>query len=199
MKVSMKLELRNLYGGDGNVRQIQIRTPKLRRIKGRKQTKLEISSETSSEEELFEIKQQDINTFAKNENGEYIYRIGDKFKGALKQAAELYADESNEVSKAQVKRILNTVFCLPAEAILYDVKEKEEPAKVPQLLNTMGRNTMVIHQFDTILVCKCDIELVYPDSFNKFIQAFLRKIEMIPFGNKRKGTLKILAVTENGK
>jgi hypothetical protein len=198
MKNILNLELYSIYGGDGFERIIEIKKPKLKRVKGRKTTKLEISSESSSEEELYEIKQQIVFTFDKNSDGKIIYRIGDKMKGVLKQAGELYADETNSISKAQIGRMLNSCFCTPNEVILENISGIKV-ASLPQILNNMGKKSMIIQCFDCIEKCNCQVQLVYPDTFSRIFDEMINRIELLPFGNKRRGRIKILKAEANGQ
>lgn len=197
MKTELVLELRDVYGGDGEKRQISEEVTKLKRTKKRTETRSDIGLQVSggeSEEEATEEVEKDIQTFRKDEEGNPIMRLGGthgKLYGALKDSASMLRLTGVSPFKSGYKSILNSISISPVWVKLETDSGEIETVGLPQILASF-KKTMIVQQFDVIPKCRIKMELSYPEAMQDAIEKMVKGLENISMLNKRRATCKIL-------
>ena len=196
MELKLNLQIENLYGGDGNLRYIDVKKIKFTRNKGKKTTKSStgVSTESSVGEEQFETVKTEVQTF-KMEDGKPTYRFGGihgKLWGHLKAAGKMLADlgEDGFDSKAFVDRMMMTVNITPIIVVIKD-HEPIEVAEIPQITAGISK-ALIIQKFDFLPKCEVELKLTFPDMYKGRVLKMLEKSEELAGMNKRRATLKIL-------
>lgn len=138
MKIDMKLELTNVYGGDGEVRIDKKEEVKLRRTKTRTKTGDLGSVDYKSGEQHKEVREVEVNTFRKVK-GIPVLRLGGshgKLFGLMKETGEMLSETKEiSISKTALRKVLNTVAVEPEYVPLENSEEMTQVA-LPQILNT---------------------------------------------------------------
>lgn len=191
----LELELENVFGGDGFVRKDEKEFIRLDRKKKRTIVRTDIGVPVSSEkkETQTEIQQIEVNTFKRDEDKEYLLKLGGnhgKIWGVLREAGHLLYEIGEFKSKAGVDRMMKTVQITPTWIKLENT-DGVEIEEIPQILNTMG-NSMVTMYYDVIPKCKANITIRYPEAFNERIEKMLEYMQTINCLNKRRSTITIL-------
>ena len=196
MELKLNLEIENMFGGDGIIRTEEVKEIKLTRKKGTKKTKADIgiSTDRSTDEEQYETRQQEIQTF-KMVDGKPLMRLGGihgKLWGHLRAAGKMLADlgEDGFDSKAFVDRMMMSINLTPINVIIDDYN-KIETDSIPQIMNTIGRS-MIIQQFDYIPKCKVNMTMTFPEIYKGRVLKILQQAEQLAGLNKRRATIKIL-------
>lgn len=196
-KINKKLELEitNVFGGDGFVYPDTIEETKLKRSKKRTVRKdIGIPHDKMFFEENKEIRAIEVNTFNKDDKGNIILRLGGvhgKFWGTLKQAGHMICEVEGQPSKAAVNRIMEMVSVSPPWVKLNIDGCKIQREGLAQILNTMGKS-QVVHYFDVIPKCSCELELEYPAAFDDTVTKQLEYMESMNTLNKRRSRIKIV-------
>ncbi|RKZ28642.1 hypothetical protein DRQ26_00715 [bacterium] len=196
MRIDLKLQLENVFGGDGFLRPHEIEELKLARSKQRIVIREDIGIPvtSSSKERKVEKREVEVNTFRRDDQGNYYLKLGGshgKLWGAMKEAGYLLYQAGRLKSKSMTDRVLKAVQVLPDWVMLENV-ESVKVETIPQVLNTMG-NSMVQLYFDVITKCEAKITLVFPDQFKDLIFEYLRYIQTMNCLNKRRGRITILS------
>ena len=196
METKLKLEIQNLYGGDGNKRYIDVEETKFTRTKKKTTTKKDIGVpvDRSTDEVQTEMVKKEVQTFAM-EGKNPIMRLGGvhgKFWGHIRASGKMLADLKDEEfpSKAFVDRIMMAVNITPINVVIEKFDEIKI-AEIPQITQGMNR-AMIIQKFDYIPKCTVDLILVYPDVYHIKVLKILKHAETTAGLNKRRSTLKIL-------
>jgi hypothetical protein len=196
MEKTLEIEFKDLFGGDGNVRYIQIESQKLSRSKKttRKKESIGISVDDTQNEVKTETKNEEVQTFANNEKGVPIFRLGGvhgKMWGAMRAAGKLLAELGNPEfkSKAGIDRYMTMINFEPMMVELENIGRTFE-TQIPQILNTMG-NSMVIQRYDIIDHCTCKLKIQYPEQIESKVLAMLEQACKMSTMNKRRATMKI--------
>jgi len=197
MEIKLDLQIDNLYGGDGIIRTEEVREVKLTRTKSKKTTKSTtgVSTDSGIDEEQYEIKQVEIQTFKKDSDENPIMRLGGihgKFWGHLRASGKMLADlgEDGFDSKAFVDRMIMTVNLKPVNVVITDYEEMEVD-NIPQIMNTVGRS-MIIQKFDYIPKCKVGMTITFPEMYKDRVLKMLKHSEDLAGLNKRRSTITIL-------
>ncbi len=196
METKIKLEIQNLFGGDGNKRYIDEEEIKFTRTKKRTTTRKDIGVpvDRATDELQTEIVKKEVQTFEME--GKYpIMRLGGvhgKFWGHLRASGKMLADLGDEEipSKAFVDRLMMTVNITPMNVVIKDFEEMKI-AEIPQITAGMNK-AMIIQKFDYLPKCKVDLTLIYPDMHHNKVLKMLKHAETMAGMNKRRASLKIL-------
>jgi hypothetical protein len=62
--------------------------------------------------------------------------------------------------------------------------------KLPQILNTMGKSSMIVLLYDCIPEATVNITLRYPDELEKVVAGLLDQVQRMGLFNKRRTTIK---------
>jgi hypothetical protein len=197
MEKTLEIEFTNLFGGDGNLRYIQVEEQKLSRQKKSKISKESlpgVSMDNSTNEVKTEVKTQEVQTFQRDEKNIPIFRLGGvhgKMWGATRAAGKLLAELGHPEfkSKAGVDKYMTMINFEPQMVKLENIGKITE-TQVPQILNTMG-NSMVIQRYDTIDKCTCKLKIQYPDAIEAKVLAMLEQSCKMATMNKRRATMRI--------
>lgn len=195
MKYNLKLQLENVFGGDGFVRIEDMKQPKLSRkkVRSRKSEDIGVKVDRSMHEELYEVVQEKVHTF-KREGNDYYLRLGGvhgKLWGTLRQIGYFLREIGEEFgSKAEVDRLLTKIMISPVFVKLEDVKGIHIE-QLAQIINTPG-NRMTFPYFDVIESCKANITLEFPDILREKVDKLLDNLQNFPCLNKRRALIKIL-------
>lgn len=190
MKKSYELIFRDVYGGDGEKRFVEVEEQKLSRKKKTTRTKSDIGIpvESDMDEVQTEIRKAEVQTFRWNGNKVPLMRLGGvhgKIWGALSGARKflhLLGD-----SRFKSPKLLEMVTVQPVWVELEPLEEivTEE---LTQILNAPGR-PMITQKYDVIPKCKCRITLIYPDSIDEQVVELMEQFQTIALLNKRRATV----------
>lgn len=201
MKLELELELTDVYGGDGNVRMIEVQETKVSRTKSSQRTKKEIGVpvESAVDEVKSEKSSRKVETFRMDEEGRPTLRIGGvhgKLWGALKDASEQLSAIGDPAfdSMASARRILNTVFVTPVIVPL-EVEGGMRTETMAQGLNGGYGKGMIFPIFDVIPKAKATVTVEFPDSVEAKVRKLLERTQGMGLFNKRRTTLKIVSVS----
>ena len=195
MQMNVKLQLSNVFGGDGISRPIQIEATKLSRKKKTTKTKSSfgVSGVSEMDEQKTEVKDDICWTFAHDKDGTPTLRLGGphgKVWGTLKEVAQILKDSSGVFeSYAEIDRTMKAINILPTYVRLENAKNIHTET-LPQIL-AGRRSSMIVQNFDVIDECEASISLVFPDQLEPKIREMLKQLEQISFGNKRRATAKV--------
>lgn len=190
MRQIYELTLNDVYGGDGEIRYIDVEEPRLTRTRTTKKTRRDIgiSVESGMDEVVTQKVKREVHTF-RYINGKPVLRLGGahgKLWGALREArGVLYA-----MGRPQYKsmRLLDTIQVQPVWAELEPLAEIQVE-KLPQILNTFGRTSMIVQLYDVIPSCKAQIELVFPDELKGIVEGLVVQLKNMGIFNKRRATI----------
>ena len=194
-KVRLKLE--NVYGGDGFVRPERLKenvySDKQKKVTIRQDIGIPVEDRKTST--MTREKDISINTFKRDGDGAFLYRLGGthgKLWGAMREAGYSMADSGQVKSKSLVSRLLRSVQIIP-QWIKLEMKDGIELQRdgLPQITAGMNR-TMIMLYYDVIPECETEIVLRYPEEFEKYIVLLLEGAQTVNFGNKRRGVLTVL-------
>ncbi|GAG89104.1 unnamed protein product [marine sediment metagenome] len=196
MELNLKLEIQNLFGGDGVKRFIDVEETKFTRTKKKTTTKQDIGVpvDRATDEVQTEMVKKEVQTFAMD--GKYpTMRLGGihgKFWGHLRASGKMLADLKDEEfpSKAFVDRIMMAVNMNPMNVVIEKFDEIKI-AEIPQITQGMNK-AMIIQKFDYIPKCTVDLTLVYPEVYHSKVLKILKHAETMAGLNKRRATMKIL-------
>ena len=197
MELNLKLEIQNLYGGDGNKRYIDVEETKYTRTKKKTTTRKDIGVpvDRETDELQTEMVKKEVQTFVME--GKYpIMRLGGihgKFWGHIRASGKMLADLKDDEefpSKAFVDRIMMAVNITPVNVVIKDF-DKIEITEIPQITAGISK-AMIIQKFDYIPKCTVDLTLVYPKIYHSKILKILKHAETTAGLNKRRATMKIL-------
>lgn len=191
MQKTYEFTVRDIFGGDGNVRFIEVEQQKLTRTRSTKRTRSDIgiTQESALGEVVSEKMNKEVYTF-RFEGDTPVLRLGGshgKFWGALKEAkAVLYSAVGDTGFRA--KALLAPVQVLPVWVPL-EVLEPMKVETLPQILNTGGGNTMITQMFDVIPKARFTLTLVYPEALDHKIAVLLDHLRTMSMFNKRRATV----------
>ena len=201
MEVNVQLEIENLYGGDGFIRTEQRIEEKYATKKTKETKRYENITFDDKAEMVKEQKTINIYTFKKDDEGNFIQRLGGshgKIWGSFKSVGKFLQICKNPVFNSlglttliSIDRMMNTITISPLYPKLDYDKNKVWIDKLPQKMNGIG-NTMTFPEYNVVSKAKCNITILVPDIYHKAIIEILRSQELIPTLNKRRSTIKIL-------
>lgn len=200
MKKETVLELRDVYGGDGEVRKETRKETKLKRTKKKTETRADIGIQVgggeTSEENVEEI-ETEIQTFRRDEDGDYILRLGGshgKIYGALKESASALRTMGEAPFRSGYMNILRSIMIQPVWCKLkMEDGGKTKVEELPQILAGF-KKTMIVQKFDVIPKCQTKIIVSYPDVMDDAVNKMVKNLENIALLNKRRATCKIIAM-----
>ena len=190
MKKAYDIVLSDVYGGDGEIRHIEVEEPRLTRKKTTTRTKsdLGIPVKSDMDEVLTQKTKKEVHTF-RSLDGKQILRLGGvhgKLWGALREARQiLYAMGRAEYRSA---RLIDTIQVQPVWVQL-EAMEKMQTVVLPQILNVMGGRSMVIMHYDVIPRCNVRVEFIFPDNLLNYFEGLLAQIQNMGLLNKRRATI----------
>ncbi len=202
MKLEIKTEFRELYGGDGVTRTLKMEKKSMGRTKQRRTMKPEVGLERSSDisETQTEIKDEPVNTF-KMVDGIPTQRFGGvhgKMWGAMRAAGKLLAELNDEDFKsiASVERMMQMINMYPVYPQFVMPEGTEMTLEtIPQIMAGF-RKTMVIQHFDNIPLCNIDMVVEFPDHIERHVKKMLKHMQTMALMNKRRASMKILDMKE---
>jgi hypothetical protein len=195
MKTELVLELRDVYGGDGETRMEKQTEVKLKRTKTRTETRADIGLQVSgdeTEEQNVEEVEKDIQTF-RYENDVPIMRLGGshgKLFGALKDSAKSLRMQGIAPFKSGYYGILNSITISPIWTPLEMNGSKMRVEELPQIL-AGAKRTMIVQKFDVVPECKVKMTLTYPDGMHDAVEKMIKGLENISMFNKRRATCRV--------
>jgi len=189
MKKSLELTIRDVYGGDGQIRYMDVEVPKLQRKKTTKRTKSDIgvTTESSLDEVTSEKQKVEVQTF-RYTNGKPLLRLGGthgKLWGALEEARRILHTIGNDSFKN--KGITKSLQVQPVWVELEPLEDMTIET-LPQILNTPG-SSMVTQRFDVIPKCKARVDLVFPDALENLIGKLIEQVQSMGILNKRRAII----------
>lgn len=199
MKLSVQLELQDVYGGDGELRIEAMTKTTLKRRKSERAVRQSIGVEVTDgvEQELSETKQEPINTFRLDEKGRPMLRLGGahgKLWGAMKSCAK----QLKELGNADFNRystLMDMILISPAWVIFDTDGKNLHCDAIPQQMAGMSRS-MIVQRFDVIPKATVTVELIFPREIRKKVDRLIRQLEIGTHLNKRRSIIKILGITE---
>lgn len=196
MKLKLRLELDDVYGGDGFTRIERMEEVKLSRSKKNVRVRNDVGVPVTAEESerRTEVVEREVNTFRRDDKGNYYLRLGGahgKLWGAMREAAEILKDSEGVFkSFSEIGRLMRGVKVLPIWVRLENPEGIRLEAQ-PQILNGRRSSMITIH-FDVISKCEASVELVFPDSMEARVRRTLKQLESINCLNRRRSTIKVL-------
>jgi hypothetical protein len=196
MKLKLRLELSDVYGGDGFTRFEQVEELRLSRSRRKVQVRTDVGVPITAElaERRTEIVDREVQTFKRGPDGEYYLRLGGahgKLWGALKESAEILKDiDGTFKSYSEITRLMRSVRVLPVWARLED-PDGIRLEKEPQILSG-SKSSMINIYFDVISRAVCHVELTFPDPIEPKVRKMLKQLESINCLNRRRATIRIL-------
>jgi hypothetical protein len=195
----LQLTLRDVYGGDGFERFIEVEEQKLKRKRGTTRTRSDIGVpvESSMDEVATEKGQKSVHTFRRNEAGKPELRLGGshgKLWGALKDARGVLFNALGD-SKFKSIRLMDSIQILPVWVELIPLTEVKVES-LPQILNTGFKSTMIVQRYDVIGKAQCEVTLNYPDALDGHVKALLEQLKVMSFLNKRRATIAEMKVLD---
>jgi len=197
MKLSLELELEDVYGGDGIQRTETMTKTTLKRAKKEKATRQSVGVEVEDgvDQEKSEEKVEPINTFRFDDKGRPIIRLGGahgKFWGAMKACAKQLRELGN-ADFGRFNSLMDMIQVSPVWTPL-DVEGKVHTEGLPQMMGGMNKSMVVLY-YDVIPKARTTIELVFPDEVEKKVKTLLSQIQVGSHLNKRRSIIKIAKMT----
>ena len=197
MEVKLDLQIENLYGGDGITRTIQEKVKTFSRKKGVKKTKadIDVSVDRSVDEEQYEIKDIEVNTFKRDEDNNPVMRLGGihgKLWGHFKASGKMLATlgEDGFDSMAYVDRLMMMINLTPTYISITNHEPMQEDS-IPQIMNGMSK-ALIAQRFDYIPKCNVQIKMTFPEVYRERVLKILTQAEQLAGLNKRRSTITIL-------
>jgi hypothetical protein len=199
MRLSVEMELRDVYGGDGCTRIEPTTRTTLKRRKKTATTKDFIGAtvEDGLDQEMSETKLEPIATFRMDEQKRPTLRLGGAhgklwgaLKGCAKQLKDLGDSDFNRYST-----LMDMVFVSPAWVPLETSGEAMKTEKIPQLMAGMTRS-MVVQSFDVVGKALVKVDITFPDVVDAKVRKLLAQLETGTHLNKRRSVIRILNITE---
>ena len=189
MKKSLEITLRDVFGGDGQIRFEDRKVSKLERRKTttKKKSDIGISVSSSMDEVTTELRKVEIQTF-RYQNGYPVMRLGGihgKLWGALEEARRtlyMLGDPS-----FRSKGITQSIQIQPMWVQLNPL-EKIRTETLPQILNTPSRS-MITQQYDVIPKCTIKITLICPDNLDRLVEKLFAQVQSMGLLNKRRAII----------
>ena len=192
MKKTYEITLQDIYGGDGFTRIIEETAQVLDRSKKTKRTRsdLGIAIESDMAELKTQVMKKEVHTF-RMEDGKPVMRLGGvhgKLWGALREArATLYVLGKPEYRS---QKLMDTIQIEPIWISLETDGKEMTVEKLPQVLNTMGKSSMIVQYFDVIPQATIKVTISYPDGLDKIIDGLLEQVKHMGLFNKRRTTIR---------
>ena len=200
MQTYLVVELRDVYGGDGQTRMELVESTKLKRKTTTKQTRADLGvaagGEEMDESRVEEI-EKDVHTFRLDENANPVLRLGGphgKLWGAMKEAAGTLRLMKVAPFSSSYYGFIRSINVQPVWVSLKMNGESLRTETLPQLLQGRGGSKMIFQKFDVVPKCTAEFRIIYPDAFEEPVKALLKQLENCALLNKRRATMKILSM-----
>ncbi len=221
MKAELKLEMTDVYGGDGIVRLKKLEKITLARKKKKTTTgsQIGVAFDRESSEVQTDVVDEKINTF-RVMDGFPVLRLGGahgKLWGAMRATGKQLADIGEFDSKAFVDRIMNMLSINPVfvpvtdggfsewiDEIKDEIMKPEDISKsnghfrIDSIFQKMGGGfgTALPLYYDVIEKSIVDLTLTYPEQLSKQVKKLVYGLESGSHMNKMRTMLKILSFKE---
>jgi len=199
MKTNIKIQMNEVYGGDGVVRLEKMEKVSLSRKKKKTTTRddLGVSTDRGTTEKNIEVVDEKINTF-REIKGKPVLRLGGshgKLWGAMRATGKQLADLGEFESKAFIDRIMNMVQINPVYVEVADKNWRKDDWRVDSIFQKMGGGfgAAIPLYFDVIEKSTVDMTLTYPDQIKAHIKKIIYGLENGSHMNKMRATIKILS------
>ena len=201
MRLLVRLELTDVYGGDGFTRAIKVTRQRLGRQRKEKRTResIGVPVEDQTNEEKTEEKDDVVNTFEKSPAGKPLLRIGGvhgKLWGAMKEAGKRLASfgDPEFKSMAQVDRMRSALNVYPTQV---ELNGPTEERTLPQVLRGFGG--MVIMRYDVIKKCDAVVHIEFPDVLEKQVRRMLAAVQRGGNFNKRRTSITVASIMQEAE
>lgn len=189
MEKTFEVVFKDVFGGDGQIRYMDVEVPKLKRTKKTSRTKSDIgiAIESSVDELMTETVKREVHTF-RYQNGKPTLRLGGthgKLWGALEEGRRTQFMLGDASFRG---RIMDVVQIKPVWVELEPLEEMKVEV-LPQKLNVPGGRSMTFPQFDVVPRCKCTVTVAYPDNIHPLVDKLLDYIKTMGMLNKRRATI----------
>ena len=203
-KIQMKkkvldVTIKDIYGGDGEVRYQEMEYKNLSRVKTTQKTKEHMPKNVGKRkitEIITEVIDEPVKTF-KLIDGKPIIALGKKIRGTLKAIGINYARMEHPTfpSQAFARDIMSMINVEPETLVLTDDKKWMENgnyylATSPQIMNTAGK-AMITQHFDAIKEVNTQIIIKYPSTFESQVSALVELLPSVKTLNRRASTIEI--------
>ncbi len=199
---NVRLELTDVFGGDGEIRYEPVEEVKISRVRTKTMVKdsIGLAFKVGTEEEIREKKMEPIATFRLGEDGVAILRLGGahgKFWGALKQSAKELYQLGDEEFKRSYKSAMEMISVSPTWIPL-ETDEDFRVEGIPQILK--GRaGGMIVQRFDVIPRATAHVLLNFPDLLERKVKRLLEHVQIGSHLNKRRTLINIMGVEPEGQ
>lgn len=191
MEKTLEIIFKDVYGGDGFVRYIDVEETKLDRTKKSKKTRddMGVTVETAEYEVVTDKHKQEVQTFS-YKDGVPILRLGGshgKLWGALRGIAlTLFHLGDEKLFKKSANPIMNMIQITPVWVPL-EVLEPMKVQKLPQKLS--GGGAQINMFYDVMPKAKCQVTIAYPSNIEKHVEKLLEQLPSVSLLNKRRASI----------
>lgn len=194
MNWRLRMELEEVYGGDGQVRYEPREKVTLSRTRTKTMVKdsLGIAVQLGTEEEIKEKKLEPIATFRFDDDGAPMLRLGGahgKLWGALKASARQLYNLGDEDFKRAYKAAMEMIIVNPTWVHL-EADDEFTVEGIPQILKGSGGG-MIIQRFDVIPRARAEVDLSFPDALETKVRKLFEQLELGSHLNKRRARIRI--------
>jgi len=202
MKVEVRLELEEVYGGDSITRPIKTQSTKFNKVT--KDTRVKesvgVKVDDSLSKQRTEEKDDIVHTFKGLENGvngtRPSLRLGGpygKFWGALRSAGQRLASIGDPDFKS-IAAADRLIFNVGVSPVWVELDGQIVSRRLPQKLRGFGG--MIFQNYDVVEKCEVVVFLEYPDAVDKYVKRLLDAIQYGGHFNKRRTMVKVASVKE---
>jgi len=202
MEKKLEIVFKDVYGGDGNVRYIDVTADKVVRTKSSTTTRHDIGVpvKDSTDEVISEVHKQDVQTFIYDNGNEMpLLRLGGaygKFWGVLREIALRFYHLGEPVFNKGALPIVKQIQIKPV-LVPMEILKPMQIQRLPQKL--AGGSAMITMYYDVIPTAKCQITLTYPEKIEKQVQQLLAELPFTSMFNKRRATIESIEDRSPGK
>lgn len=191
MKKTYELTIADVFGGDGNVRHIEVDEQRIVRTRTTRRTRSDIGVgvESGMDEVVTERSTKPVDTFRYNAEGKPLYRLGGthgKLWGSLKDARGVLFNAIGD-QRFKSPRILEAIQVRPVWCVLEPLSERQVES-LPQVLNGYG-STMIVLRYDCYPLVTTTVDILFPDNLEGHIQALLEQLQTMGVFNKRRASI----------
>jgi hypothetical protein len=192
MHKTYRLHLRDVFGGDGEVRHITLEEPRVTRTRSTTTKRLDtkVATESGYEELQLEKSLKEVATFRKDAEGRPMLRLGGshgKLWGSLKSARGILFNAMGD-GRFKSPRILDAIQISPVWVSLELNGFESRLETLPQLLAGMG-NRQIIQHFDVLPEATATITIICPDALETHLTVMLEQLKTMSVFNKRRATI----------
>lgn len=195
METKLILVIKDIFGGDGFIRTMQVKDNKLTRSKTSTRTRSDIGIAVAAtmSEIKDESKTENVSTFDYDSEKRPVLRLGGphgKLWGTFRAIrTNLYTLGRSDFRSKQIIEMLQVLPVLVPLEILEPIRTQQ----LPQKLNTPG-GAMLFPHFDVIPRARCSVTLVYPEGIKLQVEVMIDQLKFVSFLNKRRATVESVEV-----